>query len=103
MQEVNAGDFQLKVEFSDKEQLWPVKKGRLTMFEGRILQVIDGGLAYLEDVKSGKRYAFRFGKIRDYNGETARQLGLRAGCRILFTATADIVESVELLRSPQLS
>ena len=51
------------------------------MLEGVVLEIVPGGLAYVEERGSKKRFAFTFGKIRDYRGETAQELGLRVGSR----------------------
>ena len=65
--------------------------------EGVIVQVAEGGLAYLEEKESKKRFAFRFGKIRDYRGESARELRLRVGTRVHFRAHGNLIDEVELI------
>ena len=67
------------------------------MLEGVIRQVVEGGLAYVEEPNSKKRFVFNFDKIRDYRGETVRELGLRVGSRVRFTTTGERVDKVELI------
>ena len=67
------------------------------MPEGKVVQVIRSGLAYLEEDQSKERFAFTFGKIRDYHGESAGELGLRVGSRVRFRTTDDHVKEVELV------
>ena len=67
------------------------------MLEGVILEVVPQGLVYVEEPQSKKRYVFTFGKIRDYRGESARELGLRVGTRLRFSTTGELVDEVELI------
>ena len=67
------------------------------MDEGIIVQVVPVGLAYLEDKASKKRFAFQFGRIQNYAGESAKELGLRVGVEVRFRATGDWIEEVELI------
>ena len=61
------------------------------------MEIVPGGLAYVEERGSKKRFAFTFGKIRDYRGETAQELGLRVGSPVRFSVTDERVDEVELV------
>ena len=67
------------------------------MHDGVILEVVEGGLAYVEEEGTKKRFAFRFGRIRDYRGESAQELGLHVGSRVRFTTTGELVNQVDLI------
>jgi hypothetical protein len=69
-----------------------------TMNEGVIVRIVEGGLGYLEEEKSKQRFAFQFGKIRGYGGESAEELELHAGSRVRFRASGDTIDEVELIK-----
>ena len=63
------------------------------------MEVVPGGLAYVEEKGSKRRFAFTFGKIRGYRGETAQELGLRVGSLVRFSVTDERVDEVELVEA----
>ena len=63
---------------------------------GRIVHLDRKGLVIVQDAQTHTHYAFTFGKIRGYRGETAREIGLKEGGGVTFTAEGEHVEQAEL-------
>jgi hypothetical protein len=64
---------------------------------GLIARVNPAGLCYVEDSESRQIFAFKFDRIEGYVGQTAAELGLKAGTPVAFTTGSDqLVQSVEL-------
>lgn len=71
----------------------------LEQHEGKVLRVNEAGLGIVEDERSRQQFVFTFDKIRGYRGESPREIGLRAGAHVRFSATADYqVTSVEVIK-----
>jgi excisionase family DNA binding protein len=67
-----------------------------TQRAGEITGVNRDGLAFLQDLQSGRRYAFSFDKIDGYRGQTVREIGLKVGTRVHFGASEDQITWVQL-------
>jgi hypothetical protein len=63
---------------------------------GKIVRVLDKGLAYLATGSGSERkeFPFTFDKIRRYRGQRAREISLRKGVEVRFSEKDDLVESV---------
>ena len=70
---------------------------KLEPHEGIILRINEQGLGIMKDAQSQEQFVFTFDKITGYRGESAQELGLKVGARVLFNSTADtqVVVSVE--------
>ncbi len=66
---------------------------------GTIVRVNPVGLAYTEDIKTKEIFSFTFDKIEGYRGESAEELGLIAGSRVVFSSSDGIVRSVQIHHS----
>lgn len=61
---------------------------KLEPHEGVILRINEQGLGIVKDSKSQEQFVFTFDKIAGYRGESAQELGLKAGVHVHFNSTA---------------
>ncbi len=67
-----------------------------------IVRVTNGGIAYADDPSKEHLIAFSFGKIQDYKGQSAEELGLYSGQEITIKynlSNPEIVTSVSILKT----
>lgn len=63
---------------------------------GRIVEYDKKGLVVVQDTRTRRHFAFTFDKIKGYNGQSAKEIGLRKGRQVDFSATDEQVEQAEL-------
>jgi excisionase family DNA binding protein len=65
--------------------------------EGRIVQINRGGLIFIEDVATKRKFVFTFDRLAGYEGQSAAEVGLRPGVRVRFIAREDEVEHAQII------
>ena len=55
---------------------------KLEPHEGIILRINEQGLGIMKDAQSQEQFVFTFDKITGYRGESAQELGLKAGVHV---------------------
>lgn len=88
----------MQTEIADRvNELTSVPANQPPLRKGQILRVNKNGLLFLEDLVSRQRFSSTFDRIRGYSGETARELGLRAGLQVEFTVIDGVrIETIDL-------
>jgi len=66
--------------------------------EGKISRVLPDGYGYVQSNEAGttKQYVFSFRAIPNYRGESVRELNLRRGTKVRFSARDSEVERIVL-------
>ncbi len=64
---------------------------------GRIVHLDKQGLVVVQEESSHSHFAFTFDKIKGYRGESAKEIGLKEGRRVRFSADGEQVKTAELM------
>jgi hypothetical protein len=70
--------------------------GELKMHEGRVTRVDSHGFGFIEavDITGGAQFAFTFDQIQGYRGQQAKDMGLKEGVVVRFTAHDGLIKDV---------
>lgn len=63
---------------------------------GKVVMVNPAGVGMIRDSRTKAVFGFTFGQIKNYRGESARELGLRTGREVDFEASDDKLESITI-------